>query len=276
MKPFVVSLVLALSVAVAKSQSASPHWFPQDTLPPASGEYVSPQQWHQLYANGIIISNASHLRFTQSTPPPPQPGGTQIHSFGSQINFQVSLGAGQPFQPVTGSANVQVKVMNNGQQGVDTVYSTEMVDLLMTTPGKLQVRESPSKASTGETRIQATPTGYMISSFFDIWTDVSLDGVVWSPAQSPVHVELQVNPGAVPTVMMPHVVPGSLPMFSVGTQTGLTYLFEYKNSLDDPEWFTIGGQQGTGADAMLMDFLGTGATSRYYRTRVEGNVDPNQ
>ena len=249
--------------------------FPSPNLPPATGQYVSPEQWHALYANGIVISNASHLRFTQSTPPPPA-GGTQIHSFGSQMTFQVSLDGGKTFTPMTGNANVQVQVMNQGPQGLDTIYATEMLALDMSTPNKLQVRESPTKASTGETRIQATPTGFLIGSFFDIWTEVSLDGQSWFPAQSPVHVELQVNPGAVPTVLTPLGSTGDLPRFLLPTQNGLTYLLESKNDLKDPVWSTVSGLLGNGSDALLLDFLSSGAPYRYYRARVEGTVDTNQ
>jgi hypothetical protein len=52
-------------------------------------------------------------------------------------------------------------------------------------PGGIMVRESPSKASLGRTSIrQSAGTGtYHISSFFDIFTEVSLDGGQnWSPS----------------------------------------------------------------------------------------------
>src|SRR5690349_18710181 len=42
---------------------------PSPDLPPLDGNYVSPAQWHALYAAGIIITNASHDRFTQTQPP---------------------------------------------------------------------------------------------------------------------------------------------------------------------------------------------------------------
>ena len=44
------------------------------------------------------------------------------------------------------------------------------------------VRESPSKASLGRTSVRTTSSGYDVSSFFDIFTEVSLDGgATWSP-----------------------------------------------------------------------------------------------
>src|SRR4029077_15830534 len=56
---------------------------PGNTLPPRNGAYVSPREYHQAYAAGIIISNVSHSYFTQQLPPPP-PGGSQFHNFNSK------------------------------------------------------------------------------------------------------------------------------------------------------------------------------------------------
>ena len=63
-------------------------------LPPPDGVYVSPQLFHLAFANGIVISNISHRKFTQSTPPPPT-NGTQIHSFGSSVEVDLASGGGQ-------------------------------------------------------------------------------------------------------------------------------------------------------------------------------------
>jgi len=55
--------------------------------------------------------------------------------------------------------------------------------------GPLASRESPTLASTGETRITPSPGGFMISSFFDVFTELSLDGgKTWSPASQPGHM----------------------------------------------------------------------------------------
>src|SRR4029077_17824028 len=52
-----------------------------------------------------------------------------------------------------------------------------------TLPGGVMVRESPSKASLGRTSVRTSASGYQVSSFFDIFTEVSLDGgATWSPS----------------------------------------------------------------------------------------------
>src|SRR5437763_899645 len=69
---------------------------PTDLLPPPNCGYVSPQQWHALYAQCIVISNVTHKFFTDSHQPP-TPGNTDTHSFGSVLNLDVSLDGGATF-----------------------------------------------------------------------------------------------------------------------------------------------------------------------------------
>ena len=153
---------------------------PNPNLPPPDGSYVSPAQWDALYANGIIITNASHDRFTQTQPPPP-PGGNQTESFGSQVSGLVSMNGGASFTPFSAPANVSVQV--NSRSDLDTgntrFFDTEMLSLDLsggTQPGGIMVRESPSKASLDRTSVRIDGSNYQISSFFDIFTEVSLDG----------------------------------------------------------------------------------------------------
>src|SRR5262249_15025564 len=88
---------------------------PNPNLPPLDGSYISPQQWHALYANGIIITNASHDRFTQTQPPPP-PGGSQLETFGSRVTGLISMNGGATFQPFSAPANVAVQVQSRADE----------------------------------------------------------------------------------------------------------------------------------------------------------------
>src|SRR4029077_4306857 len=68
-----------------------------------------------------------------------------------------------------------------------TTFNTEMTQLDITGPGFL-LRESPTLPSTGQTTITDTGGQFHINSFFDIFTEISLDGgATWTPAQSAVH-----------------------------------------------------------------------------------------
>ena len=75
-------------------------------------------------------------------------------------------------------------------------FNTEMLQLDISggnLPGGVMVRESPSKASLGRTSVRLLSNGQDdISSFFDVSTEVTLDGgQSWSPATNgPVRMEL--------------------------------------------------------------------------------------
>src|SRR6185436_3814332 len=114
--------------------------------------YISPRQWHALFANGIIISNINHRRFTQSFPLPP-PGVTETHSFGSAVDLNYSTDNGQTFQQLTGNANCTVAVTATGTLNGEQLFSTEMLQLDLsggTLPPQLRIRESPTRHSYGE------------------------------------------------------------------------------------------------------------------------------
>src|SRR5207237_1267353 len=68
---------------------------PTDLLPPPNDQYVSPDQWHALYAVGIVISNVSHSGFLQSYPAGGgtglPAGGTNTENFGSTVDMDISL-----------------------------------------------------------------------------------------------------------------------------------------------------------------------------------------
>jgi hypothetical protein len=83
---------------------------PSNDLPPREANYVSPADWHAAYAQGIYLTNASHLGFTASYPPPAPGGATDIHSFGSTVNMLVRPCPTCPFQPVSAPAQVTVRV----------------------------------------------------------------------------------------------------------------------------------------------------------------------
>jgi hypothetical protein len=83
---------------------------PSDDLPPKDGNYVSPADWHAAYAQGIYLTNASHLGFTANYPPPPPGGATDVHTFGSTVNMLVRPCPACPFQAVSAPAQVTVQV----------------------------------------------------------------------------------------------------------------------------------------------------------------------
>ena len=89
-----------------------------------------------------------------------------------------------------GAASVSAQVTSSTDSGSTRYFNTEMLSLNIQgggLPAGVMVRESPSKASLGRTSM--TPNaggGFAVDSFFDIFTEVSIDGgQTWNAALTP-------------------------------------------------------------------------------------------
>ena len=85
-----------------------------------------------------------------------------------------------------------------GTGTTDRFFDIEVVFLdVMTLPNGTMIRESPTLQSTGQTRITDLPGGgYRINSFFDVFTEISLDGgQSWTPSDGPAHMSSVPEPG---------------------------------------------------------------------------------
>ena len=178
-------------------------FFLTNTLPPTNGVYISPAQFHQFYANGIVIRNARHRFFTQSLPPPPI-GGSQTHNFGSQVDCEVSIDGGASFFPASAPAQVTVHVTSTGQQGATRTFDTEMLQLDIgggSLPAGVMLRESPSRPSLGQTTVRQVPGGYMIIEFLRcVHRTQHRMAAPMVPAQDAGHVELRKDPSTVSAI----------------------------------------------------------------------------
>jgi hypothetical protein len=158
---------------------------PTDCLPPPrtyAGEF------HALYAAGLVdLRDPIHSGFTTCDPPPPPvPGSTTYETFNSVVDATVSYSGGPP-TPVTAPAACTVAVTFIGMAGDTQMFDTEMLALDITggtlPPGFL-IRESPIYASEGSTTIRPAPEGgFRMTSFFDVFTELSMDGgATWYPS----------------------------------------------------------------------------------------------
>ena len=162
-------------------------------------QYVSPTTWHALYANGIYVKDFWHGEFTAGFAPP-TPGQSDTHSFGSTGRFKASTDGGLSWADFWAPAPATVSIAWDYADLDGTQhYKTEMTALDAgggSLPPGFMIRESPSKSSAGETTFKDLGDGmYRISSFFDIWTEISIDGGVnWSSAEDPIRMELVPEP----------------------------------------------------------------------------------
>lgn len=173
-----------------------------DNLPPLAGEYVTPDAFHAMYAAGLIqLSNVHHRAFTGTFPPPPL-GGNSTHGFGSTVDMMVSGDGGASFNPFTAPGTVAVFVDHTSDIGPIRFFDTEMLQLDIsggTLPPGVLIRESPTLQSLGQTTITDLGGGqYQIASFFDVFTELSVDnGQNWMPQDNgPTRVTLVPEPGS--------------------------------------------------------------------------------
>lgn len=183
--------ILATSLALCGTASAS-ILTTDPSLPPNKGGYFTSKVTYALPGPLVIeISDILHFGFTNIIRLPL--GLDERETFDSTVTGKLSVnGNPQGLVELTGS----VETIVFGKIGNTTgTFQTEMLQLDLT-GGGIMVRESPTLASLGETTITDLGGGtYRIDSFFDIFTELSLDdGTTWIPSSSLERVELIPEP----------------------------------------------------------------------------------
>jgi hypothetical protein len=167
---------------------------PSPNLPSQQSDYLGRGPVvYQTTGLTAVVSNIDHSDFSNSTPPPLNVGGTSQDIFTSLLRGNLVVNAG-PLTPFIAAASVIVNVVKasgpvNSPLGT---FNTEMIQLNVTgLPGGALIRESPTLQSLGVTTISDAGNGlFRITSFFDIFTELSVDnGATWIPAQSSERVE---------------------------------------------------------------------------------------
>jgi hypothetical protein len=165
---------------------------PSPDLPPIIPEgYLSPADVHAKYSGPaleVVLSMIEHQPFAAQPPEYfncMQPGSTgceEHHHFESQLNGLVSVNNG-PLQPIFMTGPVSTVAFGKGPTDTTGTFDTEMLSMSLT-GGPVMVRESPTRASTGKTTITDIGGGmWHIDSFFDVFTELSLDGgLTWMPS----------------------------------------------------------------------------------------------
>jgi hypothetical protein len=174
-------------------------------LPPF-GIFCSPPFVYTEYTNGIRIRNVWHDQFLNQGPPPSL-GNTQIYTTPSRIIMEVSTDGGLTWSNDTVMAPFQVRATHIQDVGIKEIFETEILQMDLvggSLPVGVMLRESPTKNSLGELTITPGGTLFFMDSFFDVWTEISLDGgTTWSPTTNgPTTMYLLSNPSTagIPTL----------------------------------------------------------------------------
>jgi hypothetical protein len=192
----VLGLVALCGTAIAHPGGVNA---PSAALPPIvpDNEYLSPADVHARYAGPaleIVLQRLEHQPFA-GQPPFFGPDGER-HHFESEVRGDVTVNGMGPFPfvatgPVDTVAYARCPTCDTG------LWQTEMLQMQLVgnTPlGPVMIRESPTRPSLGVTSIQdigppGPPGGpYHIDSFFDVFTELSIDGgATWIPNSAPNH-----------------------------------------------------------------------------------------
>ena len=182
-----------------------------DFLPPRTGGFeADPPDAGVSYALSSEYLKKKIHRFlitdcSASQAPPPKRGDTVITAFACTVGGEVSSDDGATWVPFQGPGTCTMSVTNplfqeNQTAGENPLYDTEMLALSVSLPGGVMVRESPTKASTGKTSVRFTikdDRPFAIDSFFDVFTELSVDGgQTWIPGDDSLHLAMHNAPDA--------------------------------------------------------------------------------
>ena len=170
-------IILAFLVGMAPFQAEAALITPDPNLPPP-GRYVSPALFHAYYfLYGIVLTDISHQGFTnvQRT----NDGPDEVETFGSTVFGKAEDPAGNFLGNVVLTGPVETRVF--GKTGNTTgTFQTEIISMSLTGNvggNSVIIQESPTLRSLGETTIEDIGGGqFQIDSFFDIYTELSLNG----------------------------------------------------------------------------------------------------
>ncbi len=191
------------SVAQAGVILSSPY------LPPEGGEYLA--EYHAMYPQDVLMKDPKHSRFF-NVDRTDDGNGNELETFDSTLEATASVGGG-PDVPVTltGPVTVRVDAYSSGSTGT---FATEIVSMSLTgsvgtTSVEVRVSPLPGLQSLGSTTIIDLGGGlWEIDSFFDVYTELSVDGGAFmADITGPAHMVL--GDPVVPE-------PGSLTLLGMG------------------------------------------------------------
>jgi len=186
----IVSLVLVGS-AVANQ-------FVSDTFPAPGSKYVSVNSaTHDMgMFDAEIVSMSLSCKEPGDTVPLMDLGGGLYHidSF-FDVFTELSVDGG----PATGTFATEIVSMElSGDLSTAGLFDTEIVSMSLSGNAgdiPIQIRQSQTMTSTGQTMITDLGGGlYHIDSFFDVFTELSVDGQTWVPGSRPIRMVMVQEP----------------------------------------------------------------------------------
>jgi hypothetical protein len=210
--PDVNSLLDAALGPIGTSAPEMPvEWLRTNTLCPSPGSTYNSVQGTNFDGTSIDVvkftipgagtvqtRNFVHGNLLNPIVPPPL-NGTSTYSFANTfVTLELSLD-GLNWFPGTATGGVQTKIKHTADTGGVSQFDTEMLALSLNGNGPFgtfMLRESPSKQSLGRHTLRSDPRGFRVSSFFDVFLELSTDGVNWIAADRSIRVQASAPPAA--------------------------------------------------------------------------------
>lgn len=165
--------------------------------PPSPYYYTTPAQFHAEYPDyAAVLTNIEHYGFTDVVVT--SNSGNDFESFNSELSGLASIG-GSPFVPINLTGPVEVELIGHTGQTTGT-WNTQMLSMDMTGTvmgNSVAITLDPNNPTTGQTSVMAAGGGlYNVSSFFDVFTDLSINGGPVAPASGYTEVDLVPEPAS--------------------------------------------------------------------------------
>jgi hypothetical protein len=140
---------------------------------------------HAVYPNGIEISDPTYACFTNVATSIDPGTGDETESFDLVLEGFFDLGAGPVPTMLTGPGQFVTRGKGSSSTGT---FQTEILSLSLSGDVggfAVELRESPLAPSPGQVRVLDIGGGsYQIDSFFDVFTELSIDGGPFQPQTS--------------------------------------------------------------------------------------------
>lgn len=182
-----------VAVATALAAPGFAEFSPSNLFPAPFGSYFSVNTGFYVTPGGLVTLEGLTLSSPTASIPPPVAPGTAVWSAGASFSAltKMSFFGGPTLTSFNPGDTAAASITGLLDAPPVHTYATEMLLLnLSGLPLGALIRESPTLASTGaHTIVDTPPSGFQISGFFDVFTELSLDGgATWIPATGPVHI----------------------------------------------------------------------------------------
>ena len=180
----------------------SVEWPHTNALCPSAGtSYDSVKDDDVISFGTIKARNFSHSNFPNPITPPAL-NSTAIYSApNTLVTFEISMDNGANWSAAQATGLVEVSIHHTSDVGTSSTFDTEMtkLDIQGVGPsGPFQVRESPSKQSLGKHTIRPDGSVFRISSFFDVFLELSIPGR--TPISADRSIRVQPTPPPLPPI----------------------------------------------------------------------------